>query len=155
MNLHLSDINYLDMQLHRNTFLLLSSFTLLFILSCGDDDSPASPDDLLIGTWTNTGLIASECPDPSVNFQDLNRPCETNDCVKITFTRQGTILNTYTLDPNEEPEIVLYETSGNQLVLNISPDDTLEGTFRVDNDELIIIWPDLFECVSELRYSRD
>ncbi len=116
--------------------ILLAVFT-LFVFSCKDDEEPLSP---LVGTWTLTTEVYSNCDDPDWNGTDTyNCSADVDDCIKVTFTKDNKL--TISIGDGSISVNGTYSISGNQLTLIIFG-DSLTGTFNVSGNTLTFSYND-------------
>jgi hypothetical protein len=119
-----------------NSILVVLLLT-VFIFSCKDDEEMVSP---LVGTWTLTTEVYSNCIDSDWNGTDTyNCAADIDQCVKVTFTTD----NKFTITFGDGSLTVngTYSVSGTQLTLTSFGDSDLV-TFNINGNTLTLTYND-------------
>jgi hypothetical protein len=103
------------MKTYSCIFLILN--ILLFTFSCSEDED-SNP---LLGTWTQTSVLASGCTDPSDNGSSSS-VCSSTECFKIIFKSNGQGSTEDIVNGIAYKESFTYSVSGNTLTIATAPD---------------------------------
>ena len=115
--------------------LIISSLLVLF--SCKETEEPVGP---LVGTWTLTKEVSSNCDDPDWNEEiTLNCAADVDECIKVTFTQDNKV--TVALGDGSISLNGTYSISGDQLTTTIGGDSDVVN-FRVSGNTLTLTYDD-------------
>jgi len=137
-------------------YLLCSLLAVALVASgCGDDEpNVEEPSNALIGTWSLSTLIATNCAEVTDNGSEI-RPCTADECLKWEFREGGVIIISDTFDGDTDVSSGTYVISGNDLTIS-ADGDTNTGVFSVVGNTFGYNLRDQeFECDIEAQFSLD
>ncbi len=132
--------------------LYLLSFTFIVCVaifsSCGDDEKP----DALFATWALTSESATNCDDPLDNYSETYT-CTANECIKATFTSNGTVTLEVTDSGSKVTFSGTFTRNGNQITLCFFGDcETMN--FSISGTTLTFTYEDGFGCNVSETYTK-
>lgn len=113
--------------------------SLLVFLSCKEDDEQVNPKiSPLVGTWSLTQTVYSNCSESSMNGTYTNN-CSTDvsECIKLTFTKDNKI----TVHGGSTYVNGTYSTNGNKLTITFYGVNTIL-TFNISGNTLGLNYDD-------------